>query len=227
MQIKSLNPILRRSLLFMTQVKISGKKLINMNVKSIDGKDLGKIQNITPDYVELKHGSTHYFIPKLHIKEFDKEDLFVLQTKDEIKDKYERDDPPLPSEIKEAERSGQGYAGYHEVIPFMAKEPDLQLKGKESGDVLTIPWEDVIHKHVRTADNVDIGDVDRLGNEFIVVREGVANIHMYYIPKQYITKYDGSSLWIDVTSGLVSPKFERENEPTQEEIEMLLNEVPD
>jgi hypothetical protein len=227
MQIKSLNPILRRSLLFMTQVKISGKKMINKNVKSIDGKDLGKIQNITPDYVELKHGSTHYFIPKLHIKEFDKEDLYVLQTKDEIKDKYERDDPPLPSEIKKAERSGQGYAGYHEVIPFMAKEPDLQLKGKESGDVLTIPWEDVIHKHVRTADNVDIGDVDRLGNEFIVVREGVANIHMYYIPKQYITKYDGSSLWIDVTSGLVSPKFERENEPTQEEIEMLLNEVPD
>jgi hypothetical protein len=214
-------------IVFMTQVKISGKKMINKSVKSIDGKDLGKIQNITADYVELKHGGTHYFIPKLHIKEFDKEDLYVLQTKDEIKDKYERDDPPLSSEIKEGERSGQGHAGYHEVIPFMAKEPDLQLKGKESGDVLTIPWEDVIHKHVRTADNEDIGDVDKVGNEFIVVRQGVANIHMYYIPKQYITKYDGSSLWIDVTSGLVSPKFEREDEPTQEEIEMLLNEVPD
>jgi hypothetical protein len=227
MHVKSLNPILRTSLLLMTQVKISGKKMINKKVKSIDGKDLGKIQNINPDYVELKHGSTHYFIPKLHIKEFDKEDLYVLQTKDEIKDKYERDDPPLPSEVKEAERSGQGYEGYHEVIPFMAKEPDLQLKGKESGNVLTIAWEDVIHKHVRAADNVDIGDVDKVGNEFIVVREGVANIHMYYIPKQYITKYDGSSLWIDVSSGLVSPKFEREDEPTQEEIEMLLNEVPD
>jgi hypothetical protein len=227
MHVKSLNPILRTSLLLMTQVKISGKKMINKKVKSIDGKDLGKIQNINPDYVELKHGSTHYFIPKLHIKEFDKEDLYVLQTKDEIKDKYERDDPPLPSEVKEAERSGQGYEGYHEVIPFMAKEPDLQLKGKESGNVLTIAWEDVIHKHVRAADNVDIGDVDKVGNEFIVVREGVANIHMYYIPKQYITKYDGSSLWIDVPSGLVSPKFEREDEPTQEEIEMLLNEVPD
>jgi len=211
----------------MTQVKISGKKILSKKVKSMDGKDLGKIQNITPDYVELKHGGTHYFIPKLHIKEFDKEDLYVLQTKDEIKDKYERDDPPLPSEIKEAERSEQGYKGYHEVIPFMAKEPDLQFKGKQSGDVLTIPWEDVIHKHVRTVDNEDIGDVDKVGNEFIVVRQGVANIHMYYIPKQYITNYDGSSLWIDVTSGLVSPKFEREDEPTQEEIEMLLNEVPD
>jgi hypothetical protein len=69
--------------------------------------------------------------------------------------------------------------------------------------------------------------VDRLGNEFIVVREGVANVHLYYIPKQYTTKYEGSSFWIDVTSRLVSPKFEREDEPTQEEIEILLNDVPD
>ena len=80
---------------------------------------------------------------------------------------------------------------------------------------------------MRTLDNVDIGDVDRVGNEFIIVREGVANIHMYYIPKQYITKYDKSSIWIDLSSGLVSAKFEREDEPTQEEIDMLLNEVPD
>ena len=98
---------------FMTQVKISGKKILNKSVKSIDGKDLGKIENITPDYVELKHGGTHYFIPKLHIKEFDKEDLYVLQTKDEIKEKYERDDPPLQSEIQEGEQSGKVHAGYH------------------------------------------------------------------------------------------------------------------
>ena len=69
--------------------------------------------------------------------------------------------------------------------------------------------------------------VDRLRNEFIVVREGVTNVNLHYIPTQYITKYEGSSLWIDVTSGLVSPKFEREDEPTQEVIEILLNDVPD
>jgi hypothetical protein len=214
----------------MTQVKISGKKMIHKKVKSFDGKDLGKIESITADYAEIKDGSTRYFIPKLHIKEFDKDNLHVLLTKDDIEKGYERDDPPLPSELKEVVHpvgDETKYTGYHEVIPFMAKEPGLQLKGKETGDILTIPWEDVIHKHVRTTDNIDIGDVDRVGNEFIVVREGVANIHLYYIPKQYFTKYDGSSLWIDVGSGLVSPKFEREDEPTEEEIEMLLNEAPD
>ena len=103
----------------------------------------------------------------------------------------------------------------------------IPVQKKVKKEILKIPWEEVIHKHVRTLDNVDIGDVDRIGNEFIVVREGVANVHLYYIPKQYISNYDGSSIWIDVPSGLVSAKFERENEPTQEEIEMLLDEVPD
>lgn len=210
----------------MTKVKISGKRLIDKKVKSFDGKDLGKIKSITPEYVELKDGGKHYFVPKIHMKEYDK-DLYVLLLEDEVKDKYQRDDPPLPSEIREAERTGEGYTSFHEVIPFMAKEPGVELRGEKSGDILRIPWEDVIHKHVRTLDNVDIGDVDRVGNELIIVRDGVANVHLYYIPKQYITNYDGSSIWIDVSSGLVSAKFEREDEPTQEEIDMLLNEVPD
>lgn len=210
----------------MTKVKISGKRLIDKKVKSFDGKDLGKIKSITPEYVELKDGGKHYFVPKIHMKEYDK-DLYVLLLEDEVKDKYQRDDPPLPSEIREAERTGEGYTSFHEVIPFMAKEPGVELRGEKSGDILRIPWEDVIHKHVRTLDNVDIGDVDRVGNELIIVRDGVANVHLYYIPKQYITNYDGSSIWIDVSSGLVSAKFERKDEPTQEEIDMLLNEVPD
>nr|CAF28740.1 hypothetical protein [uncultured crenarchaeote] len=210
----------------MTELKISGKRLIDKKVKSFDGKDVGKVKSITPEIVELKDGDKRYFVPKLHFKEHDK-DLYVLLMEDEVRDKYQRKDPPLPSEIQDAVRSGEGYNSYHQIIPFMAKEPDLELKGEKSGDILKIPWDEVIHKHVRTLDNVDIGDVDRVGNEFIVVREGVANVHLYYIPKQYINNYDGSSIWIDVASGLVSPKFEREDEPTQEEIDMLLSEVPE
>ena len=56
------------------------------------------------------------------------------------------------------------------------------MKGQESGEILKIPWEEVIHKHVRASDNVDIGDVDKVGNGFLVVREGVVSIHLYHIP---------------------------------------------
>jgi hypothetical protein len=73
---------------------------------------------------------------------------------------------------------------------------------------------------------VDIGDVEKVGNEFVVVREGVAKVHLYYIPKPYINNYDGSYLYISVPSGLVSAKFERDTEPTPEEIRTLSREAP-
>ena len=84
------------------------------------------------------------------------------------------------------------YPQYRELIPLMDKEPGLEMRGQESGEIFKIPWEEVIREHIRTSDNIDIGDVDKVGNEFIVVREGVVSIHLYYIPKSYINPYDGS-----------------------------------
>jgi hypothetical protein len=107
----------------------------------------------------------------------------------------------------------------------MAKEPGISLKDQQSGEALNIRWEEVIHKHVRTSDDIDIGDVERVGNEFIVVRQGVAKVHIYYVPKAYISNYDGSYLYISAPSGLVNAKFERDTEPTPEEIRALGKEA--
>jgi hypothetical protein len=54
----------------------------------------------------------------------------------------------------------------------------------------------------------------------------VSDVHIYYVPKTYIRDYDGAQLWIDAPSGLVRSKFEREGEPTIEEIRMLANNAP-
>jgi hypothetical protein len=118
------------------------------------------------------------------------------------------------------------YPQFRYGVPFMAKETGVALESESSGKTLNIPWEEVIHKRVRTTDNIDIGDIETVGNDFIVVREGDVKIHHYYIPKSYINNYDGSSLWIDAPSGLVSGKFEREAEPTPEEIKMMSKEAP-
>ena len=45
---------------------------------------------------------------------------------------------------------------YLHAVPFTAKEPGVSLKDQQSGEALKIPWEEIIHKHVRTIDNVDI-----------------------------------------------------------------------
>jgi hypothetical protein len=199
---------------------------------------MGKVESIAANYAEVKEGAVHkkrYFVPKYYIQGFDGENLRASLAKREINDRYERDSPPTESEfqtqeyIEQRRKVESTYPQFLHGIPWMAKEPEYNFK--QSSLVrhllsLTIPWEEIIHKRVKTTDNVDIGDTEQGGNECIVVREGVANIHLYYIPKAYINNYDGSSIWIAAPSGLVSAKFERETEPTPEEVRMLANDAP-
>jgi hypothetical protein len=203
-------------------VNTSWDKVIDKKVKSSDKEELGKIKSIGQYFVELEDGvisKKHYFVPKKYLQQYDEDTIYSTLTNDEIKQKYQRDLPPLESELEEAEK-GKDY----ELIPFMAKEPGLEIKTPSMDEELNIPWEEIIHKHVRTTDNVDIGDVDRVGDQFIVVREGVANVHLYYIPKKYIIKYDGSTLWLNLSSMIASSKFERKNEPSEEEMNSLLKQ---
>jgi hypothetical protein len=118
------------------------------------------------------------------------------------------------------------YPQFVHGVPFMAKEPETEISVDYSGSTYNIPWDKIIHKGVRATDNVDIGNVERVGNEFVVVREGTADAHIYYVPKTFIKDFDGSQLWIDAPSGLVRPKFEMDKEPTEEEIRSLAREAP-
>lgn len=216
-------------------VGMSWDNVIDKEVKSADKQDLGKVESIAKHYVEVKQGTIskkHYFIPKYYIQGYDGHKLWVSLTKDEIKHKYERDSPPLESEIETSEylehkqKMDTQYPQFLHGIPWMAKEPGVSLQTPVTHEQLDIAWEEVIHKRVMTSDTIDIGDVDQVGNDFIVVRQGVAKSTLYYIPKSFIDNYDGSCLYVAVPSGLVAAKFARDTEPTPEELERLGKEQP-
>ena len=211
----------RESSLMGEGAKMSWDQVIDKEVKTSDKEEVGKIKSVGDYFVEVEDGvisKKHYFVPKKYLHEYDGDTVYSSLDKEQMKQKYERDSPPLESEIQDIEKDKD-----YQLIPFMAKEPGLEIQTPSMDSELKIPWEEVIHKHVRTSDNVELGDVDKVGNEFIVVREGVVKVHIYYIPKRYIIKYDGSTLWLNLSAMLASSKFEKENEPTKEEMEMLLN----
>lgn len=211
----------RESSLMGEEAKMTWDQVIDKEVKTSDKEELGKIKSVGDYFVEVEDGvisKKHYFVPKKYLHEYDGDTVYSSLDKEQIKQNYERDSPPLEAELQDIEKDKD-----YQLIPFMAKEPGLEIQTPSMESELKIPWEEVIHKHVRTSDNVDLGDVDRVGNEFIVVREGVVKVHIYYIPKKRIIKYDGSTLWLNLSAMLASSKFERESEPTKEEMEMLLN----
>ena len=216
-------------------VGMSWDNVIDKEVKSADKQDLGKVESIGPNYVEIKEGTIskkHYFIPKYYIQGYDGHKLWASLTKDEIKHKFERDAPPEESEFETSEylehkrNVDTQYPQFLHGIPWMAKEPGVSLQTPVTHEPLHIAWENVIHKRVMSSDSIDIGDVDQVGTNFIVVRQGVGNPTIYYIPKSFIDNYDGSCLYVAVPSGLVAGKFARDTEPTPEELERLGKEEP-
>jgi hypothetical protein len=216
-------------------VQLSWDKIVGKKVKSSDKKDLGDVESVATDYIEVKEGIVtrkQYYIPKYYIQGFDGDSLYTSLTKDEIKGRFERDSPPSPSDLQTPEYQEQvrhvesANPQFVHGVPWMAKEPSTEISVDYSGTTYNIPWDQLIHKHARTTDNVEIGYVERIGNEFIVIREGVSDVHIYYIPKAYIRDYDGSQLWIDAPSGLVRSKFERETEPPLEELRAMAREAP-
>jgi hypothetical protein len=123
-------------------------KIIERKVKSSDNEDIGKVESIAPNYVEVKEGTVHkkrYFIPKYYVQGFDGENIRVSLTKDGIKDRFERDNPPTESEFQTEEYMEQRrkvdstYPQFIHGIPWMAKEPGVQLQTEQSDETLTIP----------------------------------------------------------------------------------------
>ncbi|MFL6397835.1 MAG: hypothetical protein ACJ706_11890, partial [Nitrososphaeraceae archaeon] len=87
---------------------ISWDNAIDKKVKSSDDKDLGKVQSITKEYIQTKEGAlskNYYFIPKYHIQGYDGDNLWVSLTKDEIKERFEKEKAPDPSEFETPEYS--------------------------------------------------------------------------------------------------------------------------
>jgi hypothetical protein len=213
------------------------ENVIGKKVKSIDEHDVGEIKSVFSAFVEVEDGlvrKDRYYIPKYYVEGYDNENHVITSlTREDIKEKYQRNGPPLESELdtqeylqrKQAqdERHPQVFVN---GIPFMAKEPGVSLESQRTGETLNIPWEEVIFKRVKTSDEVDIGDIETVANEYIVVREGVGKIRRYYIPRSQIVNYDGSALYVDVPSGLASAKFERESPPTPEEVKALSGDRP-
>ena len=203
--------------------QMSWEKVMGKEVTSSDKEEIGKVKSVGEHFVEVEDGvisKKRYFISKKHLHNYDGDKVYISLSKDEISQKYQRDSPPLDTELEGMDKGEKD----QELIPSMAQEPGLEIKTPSMDEGLKIDWDEIIHKHVRAADNVDLGDVDKVGNEFIVVREGFAKVHLYYIPKKHIIKYDGSSLWLNLSSISASAKFERKNEPSEEEMENLLNE---
>jgi hypothetical protein len=66
----------------------------------------------------------------------------------------------------------------------------------------------LINESVHTNDDVDLGDVEAVNSNFIVVKRGFVNVHRYYIPLTAVEVWDGHILWLKIDESKVK-EYER------------------
>ena len=80
-------------------------------------------------------------------------------------------------------------------------------------DVPKTGWMSLINESVHSSDDIDIGDIDAVSRDFIVVKRGYVNVHYYYIPINKVEGWDGHVLWLKITENEVKEKYKRDKIP--------------
>lgn len=72
---------------------------------------------------------------------------------------------------------------------------------------------DLTQEPAHTSDDIDIGDIEAINKDMIVVKSGIRNVHYYYIPIDKVEGWDKNIVWLNITETEVKNKYERNEEP--------------
>src|ERR671932_388187 len=78
----------------------------------------------------------------------------------------------------------------------------------------TIDWSDVIKKEARGSNDEDLGEVQEVGDNYVLVQRGLINKDKFYIPKDMVEEYDGQVLRFSITEEDAKSRFLRDSPPS-------------
>jgi hypothetical protein len=76
-----------------------------------------------------------------------------------------------------------------------------------------IDWNDIIKKEARGINNEDLGEVQDVTEDYVLVAKGVINKEKYFIPRDLAVGYNGTILIFDISAEDAKNKFIRESPP--------------
>ena len=77
-----------------------------------------------------------------------------------------------------------------------------------------IDWSEVIKKEARGSGDEDLGEVQEVGPNYVLVKKGLINKEKFYIPKDQVESYDGDTLRFRISEEEVKSKYMGEYPPS-------------
>ena len=75
-----------------------------------------------------------------------------------------------------------------------------------------IDWNDIIKKEARGIDDLDLGEVQNVTEDKIVVQKGIIEHNNFHLPKSLVKSYDGDVLRFNISETELK-KYEVESSP--------------
>ena len=64
-----------------------------------------------------------------------------------------------------------------------------------------IEWNDVIKKEARGMNDLDLGEVQEVAEDKVIVQKGIIDHKIFHLPKSQIQSYDGQILRFNISEG--------------------------
>jgi hypothetical protein len=74
-------------------------------------------------------------------------------------------------------------------------------------------WTDLISESVHTSEDQDIGDIEAINSNFIVVKGGLVDVHRYYVSLNKVEGWDGWAVLLKLPQEQVKGNYERDTAP--------------
>jgi uncharacterized protein (TIGR02271 family) len=81
-----------------------------------------------------------------------------------------------------------------------------------------IDWDETIKKEARGLNDEDLGEVQEVTNEYVLIQRGIIDKEKFYIPRDKVESFDGSILRFNISEDEVLDKYRKdEHAPSIEE----------
>jgi hypothetical protein len=81
----------------------------------------------------------------------------------------------------------------------------------------SIEWDGIIKKEARGSDDEDLGEVQEIGDTYVLAQKGMLQKVKFYIPKYLVEGYDGNVLRFRVSEEEAKNSFARDSPPFRNE----------
>jgi hypothetical protein len=98
----------------------------------------------------------------------------------------------------------------------------MENEGGTSGP--TILWDEMKDKKVKSVDGENLGKIEKISQNHIMVEEGLIKKKRFWIPKFLADVYDGKYLWLDIKKEEIKQQYYYDEEPATSQYDLEMSE---